>query len=68
MQNQDLNRKKHCDHCHLSFGLREKREAFGDLVVHKEPCLTTLQHRATLRVERFTHQGERHGQSLYPLS
>lgn len=47
----DIQRKKHCDHCHLSFGLREKREPFGEMAVHKEPCLTTLQHRTNLRTQ-----------------
>ncbi len=47
----DIQRKKHCDHCHLSFGLREKREPFGEMAVHKDPCLTTLRHRASQQAQ-----------------
>lgn len=48
----DTQRVNHCSLCSLRFGLAERRYEFEGQVVHKEPCLTTLQHRANLRTER----------------
>lgn len=52
MSSQDVQRKKHCDHCHLSFGLAEKRQQFGSLVVHEDPCLRQLRRAALQRMNR----------------
>lgn len=42
MQPADVQRKKHCDACQLTFGLAEKRFEFNGMVVHETPCLERL--------------------------
>ncbi len=50
---QDIQRQKHCDECHLTFGLSEKREPYGEKVVHAEPCLRRLKAADQCRAERI---------------
>ena len=53
METQDVQRKKHCDHCSLAFGLSERRFEFEGKVVHREPCLMVLQACLARLQERF---------------